>query len=122
MDMSFMAKFRVEGADAGLVLERLSANAVDGETGVITYTQWLNERGLIEADLTVTKLEPGTPGAVGRGATVVPGGGDRHRPAPRGLAAGPGGRVGTGLRRRRHLGRWPRSTSRAPGPGRCWPR
>ena len=64
MDMSFMAKFRVEGPAAGAVLDRLSANAVDGETGTITYTQWLNERGRIEADLTVTKLEPGTLGAL----------------------------------------------------------
>ncbi|MDH4364509.1 MAG: aminomethyltransferase family protein, partial [Acidimicrobiia bacterium] len=64
MDMSFMAKFRVEGPGAGAVLDRLSANAVDGETGTITYTQWLNERGTIEADLTVTKLEPGTLGAL----------------------------------------------------------
>ena len=56
MDMSFMSKFHVQGRDAGTVLDRLSANAVDGEPGTITYTQWLNERGLLEADLTVTKL------------------------------------------------------------------
>ena len=57
MDMSFMAKFLVEGPDAGSALDRISANAVDGEPGVITYTQWLNEGGTIEADLTVTKLD-----------------------------------------------------------------
>ncbi len=56
MDMSFMAKFRVQGQGAGQLLDRLSAGAVDGEPGVITYTQWLNEGGRIEADLTVTKL------------------------------------------------------------------
>jgi heterotetrameric sarcosine oxidase gamma subunit len=56
MDMSFMSKFRVEGRDAGRVLDRLSANAVDTAAGTITYTQWLGERGTIEADLTVTKL------------------------------------------------------------------
>jgi len=56
MDMSFMAKFRVRGRGAGTVLERLSAGAVDGDPGVITYTQWLNDDGRIEADLTVTKL------------------------------------------------------------------
>ena len=54
-DMSFMAKFAVTGPDAGALLERLSANAVDGEPGRITYTQWLNADGRIEADLTVTK-------------------------------------------------------------------
>jgi len=57
MDMSFMSKFLVQGRDAGALLDELSANAVNGESGVITYTQWLNDRGLLEADLTVTKLD-----------------------------------------------------------------
>jgi glycine cleavage system aminomethyltransferase T/glycine/D-amino acid oxidase-like deaminating enzyme len=57
MDMSFMAKFLVTGRDAGQRLEWLSANRVDGEPGRITYTQWLNSGGRIEADLTVTKLD-----------------------------------------------------------------
>jgi 4-methylaminobutanoate oxidase (formaldehyde-forming) len=56
MDMSFMSKFLVEGRDAGRLLQRVSAGDVDGETGRLTYTQWLNERGTLEADLTVTKL------------------------------------------------------------------
>jgi 4-methylaminobutanoate oxidase (formaldehyde-forming) len=56
MDMSFMAKFLVQGADAGERLNWISANDVDGETGVITYTQWLDQHGRLEADLTVTKL------------------------------------------------------------------
>ena len=45
MDMSFMSKFRVQGAHAGRLLDHLSANAVDGLAGRITYTQWLNEAG-----------------------------------------------------------------------------
>jgi 4-methylaminobutanoate oxidase (formaldehyde-forming) len=57
MDMSFMAKFLVQGRDAGPLLNRISANDVDGAAGVITYTQWLNEGGTLEADLTVTKLD-----------------------------------------------------------------
>ena len=57
MDMAFMAKFDVRGRDAGQVLERISANQVNGEPGRITYTQWLNEAGTLEADLTVTKLD-----------------------------------------------------------------
>lgn len=57
MDMSFMAKFLVQGRDAGEALERLSANRVNGDAGTITYTQWLNEGGTLEADLTVTKLD-----------------------------------------------------------------
>jgi 4-methylaminobutanoate oxidase (formaldehyde-forming) len=57
MDMSFMSKFLMQGRDAGRVLNQISANNVDGPSGLITYTQWLNERGLLEADLTVTKLD-----------------------------------------------------------------
>ena len=57
MDMSFMAKFLVQGKDAGERLNWISANDVDGEPGVITYTQWLNAAGKLEADLTVTKLD-----------------------------------------------------------------
>ena len=56
MDMSFMSKFEVQGPDAGRFFDRISANSVDGEPGVITYTQWLNDGGTLEADLTVTKL------------------------------------------------------------------
>ena len=56
MDMSFMAKFRVQGADAGDVLDRVSAGAVNETVETITYTQWLDDGGRIEADLTVTKL------------------------------------------------------------------
>jgi 4-methylaminobutanoate oxidase (formaldehyde-forming) len=56
MDMSFMGKFLVQGRDAGTCLNRISGNQVDGAAGVITYTQWLNEAGTLEADLTVTKL------------------------------------------------------------------
>jgi heterotetrameric sarcosine oxidase gamma subunit len=59
MDMSFMSKFLVQGRDAGRVLDWISANSVDGDAGVITYTQWLNEAGTLEADLTVTKLDDG---------------------------------------------------------------
>jgi len=57
MDMSFMSKFLVQGRDAGKVLNHVSANNVDGQANQITYTQWLNEEGKLEADLTVTKLE-----------------------------------------------------------------
>lgn len=60
MDMSFMADFSVTGPDAGAFLDRLSTARVDGDAGMITYTQWLNEAGTIEADLTVTKLDDGS--------------------------------------------------------------
>ena len=56
MDMSIMSKFMVQGRDAGAVLDYISANSVNEQTGMITYTQWLNFNGLLEADLTVIKL------------------------------------------------------------------
>jgi hypothetical protein len=56
-DLSFMSEFLVHGVDAGSFLNRLSTANVDGECGKITYTQWLNEKGYLEADLTVTKLD-----------------------------------------------------------------
>jgi heterotetrameric sarcosine oxidase gamma subunit len=55
-DQSSFAKFMVEGRDAAKALNRISANDIDVEPGRIVYTQWLNERGGIEADLTVTRL------------------------------------------------------------------
>jgi len=54
-DQTSFAKFRVQGRDAAKVLNRISANQVDGPIGKLTYTQWLNERGGIEADLTVIR-------------------------------------------------------------------
>jgi glycine cleavage system aminomethyltransferase T/glycine/D-amino acid oxidase-like deaminating enzyme len=56
MDMSFMAKFSVTGPDAGAMLDHLSVGDVNGDAGWITYTQWLNDDGRTEADLTVSKL------------------------------------------------------------------
>jgi 4-methylaminobutanoate oxidase (formaldehyde-forming) len=57
MDMSFMAKFLVQGRDAGKVLNWISGNNVDGDVNTITYTQWLDALGKLQADLTVTKLD-----------------------------------------------------------------
>ena len=56
MDMSFMAKFLVQGPDAERCSNRVCANDVSVPIGRIVYTQWLNERGGIMADLTVTRL------------------------------------------------------------------
>ncbi len=55
-DMSSFAKFRVEGRDAEAVLQRLSANDVAVPVGRLVYTQWLNQRGGVEADLTIARL------------------------------------------------------------------
>ena len=55
-DQSSFAKFLLQGRDAERVLNRVSANDVAVVPGRVVYTQWLNERGGIEADLTVTRL------------------------------------------------------------------
>ncbi len=57
-DQSSFAKFRLEGRDAMRVLNRVCANDVDVVPGKLVYTQWLNEKGGIEADLTVTRISP----------------------------------------------------------------
>jgi 4-methylaminobutanoate oxidase (formaldehyde-forming) len=54
-DLSSFGKFLVQGPEAALVLNRLSTSNMDVPVGKVVYTQWLNERGTIEADLTVTK-------------------------------------------------------------------
>ncbi len=54
-DQSSFAKFVVQGRDAATVLGRICANDIDVPIGKVVYTQWLNERGGIEADLTVTR-------------------------------------------------------------------
>jgi glycine cleavage system aminomethyltransferase T/glycine/D-amino acid oxidase-like deaminating enzyme len=55
-DYSCFAKFMVDGRDACAALGRICANDIDVPVGRLVYTQWLNERGGIEADLTVTRL------------------------------------------------------------------
>ena len=55
-DMTSFGKIRVEGRDAEAVLQRVCANDVAVPAGRIIYTQWLNMRGGVEADVTVTRL------------------------------------------------------------------
>ncbi len=56
LDLSSYGKFLVQGREAMAALQRVCANDIDVESGRIVYTQWLNEWGGIEADLTVTRL------------------------------------------------------------------
>jgi 4-methylaminobutanoate oxidase (formaldehyde-forming) len=56
LDLSSFGKFLLQGRDAERVLQRLCAADVAVPVGRIVYTPWLNERGGIEADLTVTRL------------------------------------------------------------------
>jgi 4-methylaminobutanoate oxidase (formaldehyde-forming) len=55
IDLSSFAKFDVFGKDALSILQNVCANNVDVAVGRMVYTQWLNERGGIEADLTVIR-------------------------------------------------------------------
>jgi 4-methylaminobutanoate oxidase (formaldehyde-forming) len=55
-DMTSFSKFLVQGRDAEVVLQRICANDVAVPNDRVVYTQWLNERGGIEADLTVMRL------------------------------------------------------------------
>ena len=56
LDYSVMGKILVQGRDAEKYLNRICANNVAVPVGRCVYTQWLNETGTIEADLTVTRL------------------------------------------------------------------
>ncbi len=56
-DQSCFTKFMIEGRDACSALNRICANDINVEPGRVVYTQWLNERGGIEADVTVTRID-----------------------------------------------------------------
>ena len=69
-DLSSMAKFLVQGHDSLAELQRICGNNLDVPEGKVVYTQFLNQRGGIEADVTVTRLSEDryfivTPGATG---------------------------------------------------------
>ena len=55
-DLTSFAKFAVKGKDAAAVLDYMSAGPVAGDVGGSVYTQWLNDKGGIEADLTVSRI------------------------------------------------------------------
>lgn len=55
-DMSSFGKIRVEGPDAEAFLNYICGANLSVPAGKITYTQFLNPRGGIEADVTVTRL------------------------------------------------------------------
>jgi len=55
-DQSSFAKYEMTGKDAQQALDFICANGVSKPAGRLTYTQLLNTRGGIEADLTVARL------------------------------------------------------------------
>ena len=56
LDYSVMGKVLVQGRDAEKYLNRICANNIAVPVGRCVYTQWCNETGTIEADLTVTRM------------------------------------------------------------------
>jgi glycine cleavage system aminomethyltransferase T/glycine/D-amino acid oxidase-like deaminating enzyme len=57
MDMSLMAKILVTGPDAEALLNRVAVSSVSVPLGRIVYTQFCDERGGIQADVTVTRQD-----------------------------------------------------------------
>ena len=55
-DMSSFGKIRVEGRDAVAFMNYIGGGQYDVPVGKIVYTQFLNKRAGIEADVTVTRL------------------------------------------------------------------
>jgi heterotetrameric sarcosine oxidase gamma subunit len=55
-DQSSFAKFLLQGRDAQRVIDVVSANDMNVAPGKVVYTQWCNDGGGIEADLTVTRI------------------------------------------------------------------
>ena len=56
-DETSFAKIEIAGEKAGDFLEQLCDNKVARDIGAITYTQMLNQRGGIECDFTITRLD-----------------------------------------------------------------
>lgn len=56
IDQTSFAKFTLKGPDAARALNFIAAGNVDRAVGSLTYTQMLNARGGIEADVTVARL------------------------------------------------------------------
>jgi 4-methylaminobutanoate oxidase (formaldehyde-forming) len=55
-EQSNYPRYLVQGRDAVRTLNWICANDIDVAPGSMVYTQWLNARGGIEADVTVTRL------------------------------------------------------------------
>jgi len=55
-DISSFGKFHVDGKNAMETLQYISCANIDVEPGKVIYTQWLNDRGGIEADLTIARI------------------------------------------------------------------
>ncbi len=56
IDQTSFAKFELSGPGAFATLQHIAANDLDRPVGGVVYTQFCNERGGVEADLTITRL------------------------------------------------------------------
>ena len=56
IDQSSFAKFEMSGPEAFETLQQIAANDLDRPPGSVVYTQFCNEMGGVEADLTITRL------------------------------------------------------------------
>ena len=56
MDLSSFAKYEISGADAEAMLNRVCANSVSKKQGGVTLTHILTPAGMIESELTITRL------------------------------------------------------------------
>lgn len=57
IDQSSFAKFEITGESALAFLQRLCVNNIDEPVGTVVYTQLCNDKGGIEADVTITRIE-----------------------------------------------------------------
>jgi 4-methylaminobutanoate oxidase (formaldehyde-forming) len=58
VDMTSFGKIELEGPGALPLLERVAGNRIDRPVGSVVYTQLLDGRGGIAADVTITRLGP----------------------------------------------------------------
>ena len=56
-ELSPFAKFELSGEKTHSSLQYICSNNIKNEIGAVTYTQMLNSKGGIEADLTVTCID-----------------------------------------------------------------
>ena len=70
-DQTSFAKFVLQGRDSEAVLQRICANDMSVTAGRVVYTSMLNDRGGIEADLTVTHIAQDRYLIITSGATVT---------------------------------------------------
>jgi 4-methylaminobutanoate oxidase (formaldehyde-forming) len=69
-DMSSFGKLRVDGPDATAFLNHVAGGQYDVPVGKIVYSQFLNAKGGIEADVTITRLDDSAYLVVTPAATV----------------------------------------------------